>query len=136
MYNVNILLLGKFKRMYHQWKQELLTIPEHLSSDLGFQWWSYCSIFSFMCGVLQIIVCPFFIWLLCCLSFDLCILITSLWYLQTLLTVIKDRVTRTPLKTIGAPEGQVVPASLLLMFFKSLRLTVQFYRDSIQNQIR
>ena len=35
----------------------------------------------------------FFIWRLCCLSFDLRILITSLWYLQTHLIVIKRQMS-------------------------------------------
>ena len=58
--------------------QELLTLPEHLSSY---------SIFSFMCmfcrSLFVLLYC--FFWPLCCLFFDLGILITSLWYLQTLL---------------------------------------------------
>ena len=44
-----------------------------------FQWGSCYSIFSFMCNVLQIVVCPVLFFLpLCCLSFDLRILITPL----------------------------------------------------------
>jgi hypothetical protein len=45
----------------------------------GIQWGSCYSIFSFMCNVLLIVVCPLslFIWALCCLSFfDWRILIT------------------------------------------------------------
>ena len=40
-------------------EQELLTLPDHQSSPTGFQWGSYCLIFSFLCSVLQIIVCHF-----------------------------------------------------------------------------
>ena len=42
--------------------------------------YSCYSIFSFMCNILWIVVCPFvfFFWPLCCLSSDLLILITSL----------------------------------------------------------
>jgi len=66
-------------------EQELLTLPEHLSSPPSF-WWSSCySLFSSICNVLQIIVCPF--------SFSHCVVCLSsiygfwlsLWYLQTLL---------------------------------------------------
>ena len=51
---------------------------------LGFQWGSYCSIFSFLCRVLQIVVCPFvflkkfLFWPLYCLFFCLEILIIPL----------------------------------------------------------
>ena len=67
----------------YQWSRNLLTRPEYLSSS-RLQWGSCCSIFSFICNVIQIVVCPFSFWALCCLSFDLRIPIT-LWYLQTLL---------------------------------------------------
>jgi hypothetical protein len=46
---------------------------------------------SFLCIVLQIIVCPFVLfsfWLLCCLSFDLRILITPLYLQSFLLTTL------------------------------------------------
>ena len=59
-------------------EQTLLTFPVHLSYP-GFQWGNRCSIFSFLCCVLQIIVCPFFLWPLHCLSFyDIPFLITLL----------------------------------------------------------
>jgi hypothetical protein len=45
----------------------------------GFNGSSCCSIFSFWCNVLLIVVCPFFIWsLCCCLSFELRLLIIPL----------------------------------------------------------
>jgi len=44
-------------------EQELLTIPEHLSS-LPFLWGSCCSIFSFLCSVLRTIVWPFVLFIL------------------------------------------------------------------------
>jgi len=44
-------------------KQELLTIPEHLSS-LPFLWGSCCSIFSFLCSVLWTIAWPFVLFIL------------------------------------------------------------------------
>jgi hypothetical protein len=53
-------------------EQELLTLPEHLRS--------YCSIFSFLCSVLHIIVWPFdlfLFWSLYCLFF------CGLWLLLT-----------------------------------------------------
>jgi hypothetical protein len=38
-------------------EQELLTLPEHLSSPLpGFSWGSWCSIFNFLCNVLSILL--------------------------------------------------------------------------------
>ena len=43
----------------------------------GFQWGSCCSIFSFLCSVLQIIVCPSLIY-----GFRI-----LLWYLQTFLSL-------------------------------------------------
>ena len=54
----------------------------------GFQWRSCYSIFSFMCMFCRslFVFLFFFFWSLFCLSFfDLRILITSFWYLQTLL---------------------------------------------------
>ena len=58
---------------------KLLTISKHLTSP-SFQSRSCYSIFSFMCSVLQIVDCSsFVIYLpLCCLSFDIWILITPL----------------------------------------------------------
>ena len=40
-------------------EQELLTLPEHLSSLPGFYWGSCCSIISCLCTVLQIVVFHF-----------------------------------------------------------------------------
>ena len=37
------------------------TLPEHLSSTPVFYWGSRCSIFSFLCSVLWIVVCGFFL---------------------------------------------------------------------------
>jgi hypothetical protein len=56
-------------------EQELLTLPKHM-------WGSCCSIFSFLCSVLYVIVCPFVLFLFghSIVSFDLRLLIT-LWYL-------------------------------------------------------
>ena len=61
-------------------KQELQTLLEHMRSPPGFYWVSCSSIFSFLCNVLLIVVCHkcFFFWPLCCLSFDLRLLITPL----------------------------------------------------------
>jgi hypothetical protein len=65
-------------------EQELHTIPQHTSSLSVFLWGSRSSIFSFLCSVLQIIVCSFFLF-----SFDQCIVCPSpmyvLRYLQTFL---------------------------------------------------
>ena len=36
-------------------------LVQHMSSSPGFQWVSCCSIFSFLCNVLEIIVCLFFL---------------------------------------------------------------------------
>ena len=52
-----------------------------------FQRGSCCAIFGLICNVIKIVVCPFlaiYSWSLCCLSFELRILIT-LWDLQTIL---------------------------------------------------
>ena len=68
-------------------KQELPTLPEHLSSTSVFsrvrvtRSLVFCVMF---CRSLFVLL-SFFVWPLCCLSFDVQILITSLWYLQTLL---------------------------------------------------
>ena len=56
----------------------------------GFKWGSCYSIFSFICMFCRSLFVPlyFFFWPLCCLFFfDIRFLITSLWYLQTLLTL-------------------------------------------------
>ena len=78
-------------------EQELLTTtpscppppPEHMSSPLISSGFVLCySIFSFMCMFCRSLFVLFscFFWPFCCLSFfDLRILITSLWYHQTLL---------------------------------------------------
>ena len=63
-------------------EQELLTLPEHLSSPPVFSgvrvtW----SLVLFVCFVDRFLY--FFFWPLCCLFFEIRILITSLWYLQT-----------------------------------------------------
>jgi hypothetical protein len=69
-------------------EQELLTLPEHLSSPPVFSGvrvtWSLvlCVCFADRC----MSFCTFFFWPLCCLFFfDMQILVASLWYLQTLL---------------------------------------------------
>ena len=61
-------------------EQELLTVPEHLSSPLVFSGVRVTSSLVFcVCFVdLCLSFCPFFLWSLCCLSFDLQILITPL----------------------------------------------------------
>ena len=46
-------------RMMPLVEQELLTLVEHLISP-DFQWCSCCSIFSFLCSILQIFFSPFF----------------------------------------------------------------------------
>ena len=64
-----------------------LVEQEHPSSPPGFSWVSCYSIFSFMCMFCRslFVLFYFFFWSLCCLFFfDIRILITSLWYLQTL----------------------------------------------------
>jgi hypothetical protein len=71
-------------------EQELLTLPEHLSSPPGFQWGSCYSIFSFI-YICFIDRCLSF----CTFSFGHCVVCSSsiygfwlfLWYLQTLLIV-------------------------------------------------
>ena len=59
---------------------------------LGFQWGSCYSIFSFMCMFCrsQFVLLYFFFWPLFCLFFNIQILITSLWYLQSLLTEVSQ----------------------------------------------
>ena len=58
----------------------LLILPEHTRFFSGVR-------VSFMCMFCRslFVILSFFFWPLCCLSFDLRILITSLWYLQTIL---------------------------------------------------
>jgi hypothetical protein len=68
-------------------EQELLTLMEHMSSPPVFSGvrvdWSlvFCVVF---CRSLFVLL-SFFFWPLCCLSFDLRILIALIWCLQTLL---------------------------------------------------
>ena len=72
--------------------QELPTLPDHLSSLPFFNWVSCYSIFSFICMICRslFLLLYFFSLPLCCLFFfDLRILITSLWYLLTLLIEIQ-----------------------------------------------
>ena len=66
-------------------EQELLTLPVHLRSPPDCSGVRATRSLS-LCFVDRCLsFCPFFFWPLCCLSFlDLQILITSLWYLQTL----------------------------------------------------
>ena len=76
--------LSRLTRRVSLVEQELLTLSMHLSSPLN----SCYSIFSFTCMFCRslLVILFFFFWLLYCLSFfDIRILITSLWYLQTLL---------------------------------------------------
>ena len=64
----------------------------------GFLWGSWCLIVSFICMFCRslFVLLYFFLWSLCCLLFlDLQILITSLWYLQTLLTL-AEHLSSTP----------------------------------------
>ena len=41
-------------------EQDLLTFPEHQSLPPVFKWGSCCLIFSFLCGILWIVICPVF----------------------------------------------------------------------------
>ena len=50
-------------------EQELFTFPEHLRVHSGVWWGSCCSISSFLCDVMWIIVWPLSFCPLCCLSF-------------------------------------------------------------------
>ena len=62
-------------------EQELLTLPEHLSSPPGFLWGSCYSIFSLICMFCRwlFVLLYFFFWSLCCLFFfDVRILIAPL----------------------------------------------------------
>ena len=71
-------VLSKSSTTVQYVEQELLALPEHLSSPRFF-WGSCYSIFSFLCNVLSIFVCPFSFWPLYCTSFfDLRLLITLL----------------------------------------------------------
>jgi hypothetical protein len=51
-------------------KQELFTFPEHINSPLFYRSWRW-SIFSFLCSVLWIFVCP--LWIVIVLSVHLCL---------------------------------------------------------------
>ena len=60
-------------------EQRSPTLPEHTSSTRFVLWISCCSVISFLCNVLQIIVCPFQFGHSIVLSFfDLMLLITTL----------------------------------------------------------
>jgi hypothetical protein len=72
-------IIRKLTRCVPHVEQELLTLSDHLSSPPVFSGDSCCSIVSFLCSVLYIVVCPLFLLTLCCLSFsDLRLLITTL----------------------------------------------------------
>ena len=69
-------------------EQELTTLPEHMSSPPVFSGFMlyFCTRSLVLCVCFVDRCLSFFFWPLCCLFFvDLWILITSLWYLQTLL---------------------------------------------------
>jgi hypothetical protein len=51
-------------------KQELFTFPEHINSPLFYRSWRW-SIFSFLCSILWIFVCP--LWIVIVLSVHLCL---------------------------------------------------------------
>ena len=91
-------------------EQELLTIPEHMSSPPVFSGIRSCySIFSFMCKFCRslFVLLSYFFWPLCCLFFfDIRILITSLWYLQTLLVQRDNLNTNQRQKHIGKSYEQ------------------------------
>ena len=62
--------------------------PEHPSLPTGFQWRLYYAIFSFMCNLIYIVVCPFVLFLLIIVQYVLLRLTAAhfpFWYLQTLL---------------------------------------------------
>ena len=78
----------RLTRRMPQVEQELLTFPVHLSSPQVFWGGSSYTIFSCMCMFCRslFVLLYFLFWPLCCLFFFyLRILITSLWYLQSLL---------------------------------------------------
>ena len=91
-------------------EQELLTIPEHMSSPPVFSGIrSRYSIFSFTCKFCRslFVLLSYFFWPLCCLFFfDIRILITSLWYLQTLLVQRDNLNTNQRQKHIGKSYEQ------------------------------
>ena len=68
-------------------EQELLTLPEHLNSPSVFSGVHVTrSLVLRVCFIYRCLY--FFFWPLCCLFFfDIQILITSLWYLETLLII-------------------------------------------------
>ena len=90
--------------------QELLTISEHMSSPPVFSGIRSCySVFSFMCKFCRslFVLLSYFFWPLCCLFFfDIRILITSLWYLQTLLVQRDNLNTNQRQKHIGKSYEQ------------------------------
>ena len=83
-------------------EQELLTLPEHLISPpflVGFVLLGFCSMCMF-CRSLIVPLFFFFLPLYCLSFFDLRILITSLWYLHTLLANCCSLLIRTYYKRI------------------------------------
>ena len=64
-------LMSRVTRPVSLVEQELITLPEHLSSPSVIGWGSRCSIFSFlrMCCKSLFVLLYFFLWPLCCLSF-------------------------------------------------------------------
>jgi hypothetical protein len=98
-------------------EQELLTLPEHLSSP---------PIFSFMCIFRRslFVLLYFFFWSLCCLFFfDIRILIISLWYLQTLLVLINKHQTDDTTRRIEYRWNKEIVHEIIILCKHSI-----FYR--------
>jgi hypothetical protein len=110
-------------------EQELPTLPGHLNSP---------PVFSGVRVTRSLVLCvcfvdgclSFFFWPLYCLSFfDLRNMITSLWYLQTLLpTYNKYRIKRISLK-LGF---ELDPVTVQLKYIKSMLIT---YHGQYENEI-
>ena len=80
-YLLKYFIVTRLTRRVSLMEQELLTLPEHLSSPPGFQWGSCYSIFSLICTFCRwlFVLLYFFFWSLCCLFFfDVRILIAPL----------------------------------------------------------
>ena len=63
-------------------EHELITLTGVIALNLGLKWCSCCAVFSSLCGVLWVVVCPFGHCVVCPSIYGFWL---PLWYLQTLL---------------------------------------------------
>ena len=108
-------------------EQELITLPEHMSSPTVFKWGSCYSIFSFMCMFCRLlfVILSSFLWPLCCLSFfGLRILITPLISSSSFHT--SSSIFKRVPKIVCASPSMVKSTNIKLVYAAS-RLSTWYY---------